>query len=92
MHWKIAKIYKIVVYLSMAYGPNVGTLIKSNRTRLREYEREILKDKLQAGRNRPRLKTQKIFEGKIIAKIIKFLAKGCTNTGWLYTPVTPNPY
>ncbi|GBP83373.1 hypothetical protein EVAR_91046_1 [Eumeta japonica] len=22
---------------------------------------------------------------------IQFLAKGCTNTGWLYTPVTPNP-
>ncbi|GBP42950.1 hypothetical protein EVAR_96447_1 [Eumeta japonica] len=23
--------------------------------------------------------------------LIQFLAKGCTNTGWLYTPVTPNP-
>ncbi|GBP91884.1 hypothetical protein EVAR_101008_1 [Eumeta japonica] len=22
---------------------------------------------------------------------IQFLAKGCTNTGWLYTPFTPNP-
>ncbi|GBP35806.1 hypothetical protein EVAR_20662_1 [Eumeta japonica] len=22
---------------------------------------------------------------------IQFLAKGCTNTGWLCTPVTPNP-
>ncbi|GBP79592.1 hypothetical protein EVAR_64264_1 [Eumeta japonica] len=111
-------------------------LTKSNRTRLRQYERKILKDILQAAKNQYRRKRQGILEGKTITKIIKgakgkgyiskercrnykiadeprqlpeentessapskeneerktnFLAKGCTNTGWFYTPVTPNP-
>ncbi|GBP18600.1 hypothetical protein EVAR_14370_1 [Eumeta japonica] len=65
-------------------------LTNSNRTRLSQYEREILKDMLQGARNQPKLKTQEILEGKTITKIIKILAKGCTNTGWLYTPVTHN--
>ncbi|GBP12029.1 hypothetical protein EVAR_5867_1 [Eumeta japonica] len=92
MHWKSAKlIYKMVISPSMTYGLNVVALTKSNRTRLRQYEREILKGMLQATRNQLKLKTQEILEGKTITKTIKFLAKGCTNTGWLYTPVTPNP-
>ncbi|GBP79961.1 hypothetical protein EVAR_52959_1 [Eumeta japonica] len=48
----------------MTYGLNVVALTKSNRTRLRQYEREILKDMLQAARNQPKLKTQEILEGK----------------------------
>ncbi|GBP31321.1 hypothetical protein EVAR_31447_1 [Eumeta japonica] len=72
MHWKIAKlIYKMVISPSMTYGLNVVALTKSNRTRLRQYEREILKDMLQAARNQPKLKTQEILEGKTITKIIK---------------------
>ncbi|GBP05750.1 hypothetical protein EVAR_98516_1 [Eumeta japonica] len=55
----------------MTYGLNVVALTKSNRTRLRQYEREILKDMLQAARNQPKLKTQEILEGKTITKIIK---------------------
>ncbi|GBP51795.1 hypothetical protein EVAR_96862_1 [Eumeta japonica] len=70
MHWKIAKLmYKMVISPSMTYGLNVVTLAKSNR--LRQYEREILKDMLQAARNQPKLKTQEILEGKTITKIIK---------------------
>ncbi|GBP83590.1 hypothetical protein EVAR_49081_1 [Eumeta japonica] len=72
MHWKIAKlIYQMVISPSMTYGLNVVALTKSNRTRLRHYEREILKDMLQAARNQPKLKTQEILEGKTITKIIK---------------------
>ncbi|GBP14086.1 hypothetical protein EVAR_102763_1 [Eumeta japonica] len=72
MHWKIAKlIYKMVISPSMTYGLNVVALTKSNRTRLRQYEREILKDMLQAARNQPKLKTQEILEGKTITKINK---------------------
>ncbi|GBP10240.1 hypothetical protein EVAR_77631_1 [Eumeta japonica] len=60
MHWKIAKlIYKMVISPSMTYGLNVVALTKSNRTRLRQYEREILKDMLQAARNQPKLKHKK---------------------------------
>ncbi|GBP69130.1 hypothetical protein EVAR_47405_1 [Eumeta japonica] len=51
-------------FSSMTYGLNVVALTKSNRTRLRQYEREILKDMLQAARNQPKLKTQEILEGK----------------------------
>ncbi|GBO99633.1 hypothetical protein EVAR_759_1 [Eumeta japonica] len=41
MHWKIAKlIYKMVISPSMTYGLNVVALTKSNRTRLRQYERD----------------------------------------------------
>ncbi|GBP98114.1 hypothetical protein EVAR_69396_1 [Eumeta japonica] len=58
-------------FSSMTYGLNVVALTKSNRTRLRQYEREILKDMLQAARNQPKLKTQEILEGKTITKIIK---------------------
>ncbi|GBP92842.1 Retrovirus-related Pol polyprotein from type-2 retrotransposable element R2DM; Endonuclease [Eumeta japonica] len=72
MHWKIAKlICKMVISPSMTYGLNVVVLTKSNRTRLRQYERKILKDMLQAARNQPKLKTQEILEGKAITKIIK---------------------
>ncbi|GBP26851.1 hypothetical protein EVAR_16431_1 [Eumeta japonica] len=45
-------------FSSMTYGLNVA-LTKSNRTRLRQYEREILKDMLQAARNQPKLKHKK---------------------------------
>ncbi|GBP72106.1 hypothetical protein EVAR_55149_1 [Eumeta japonica] len=44
---------------SLTYGLNVVALTKSNRTRLRQYEREILKDMLQAARNQPKLKHKK---------------------------------
>ncbi|GBP42782.1 hypothetical protein EVAR_23422_1 [Eumeta japonica] len=92
MHWKITNsIYKMVISPSMIYGLNVIALTKSNRTRLRQYEREILKDMLQVAKNQLKLKTQEILEGRTIVKITKFLAKGCTNSGWLYTPITPNP-
>ncbi|GBP79924.1 LINE-1 retrotransposable element ORF2 protein [Eumeta japonica] len=72
MHWKIAKlIYIMTISPSMTYGLNIVALTKSNRTRLRQYEREILKDMLQAARNQPKLKTQEILEGKTITKIMK---------------------
>ncbi|GBP03177.1 hypothetical protein EVAR_2626_1 [Eumeta japonica] len=45
MHCKIAKlIYTMVISPSMTYGLNVVALSKSNKTTLRQYEREILKD------------------------------------------------
>ncbi|GBP69970.1 hypothetical protein EVAR_50739_1 [Eumeta japonica] len=72
MHWKIAKlIYKMLISPSMTYGVNVVALTKSNRIRLRHYEREILKNMLQVARNQLRLKTQEILEGKAITKIMK---------------------
>ncbi|GBP15679.1 hypothetical protein EVAR_5369_1 [Eumeta japonica] len=41
MHWKIVKlIYKMVISPSMIYGLSVVALIKSIRTRLRQYEYE----------------------------------------------------
>ncbi|GBP11620.1 Glutamate-gated chloride channel [Eumeta japonica] len=82
MRWKIAKlIYKTVISPSMKYGLNVVALTESNRTRLKQYEREILKDMLQAARNRPKLKTQEILEGKTINRIIKAaLAKSKVET------------
>ncbi|GBP30095.1 hypothetical protein EVAR_14614_1 [Eumeta japonica] len=72
MHWKITKlIYKMVISPTITYGLNVVALTKSNRTRLRQYEREILKDMLQAARNQRKLKTKEILEGKKIIKIMK---------------------
>ncbi|GBP81460.1 hypothetical protein EVAR_59442_1 [Eumeta japonica] len=61
----------MVISPSMTYGLNVVALIKSNRKRLRQFEREIVKDILQAARNQPKLKTQEILEGKTITKILK---------------------
>ncbi|GBP73390.1 hypothetical protein EVAR_21346_1 [Eumeta japonica] len=61
----------MVISPSMRHGLNVVALTKSNKTRLKQYEREILKDMLQAARNQPKLKTQEILEGKTITKIIK---------------------
>ncbi|GBP00280.1 hypothetical protein EVAR_70087_1 [Eumeta japonica] len=58
----------MVISPSMTYGLNVVALTKSNRTRLRQYEREILKDMLQAARNQPKLKTQEILEEKTNTK------------------------
>ncbi|GBP38060.1 hypothetical protein EVAR_95186_1 [Eumeta japonica] len=62
----------MVISSSMTYGLNVVALTKSNRTRLRRYEREILKAvMLQAVRKRTRLKTQELLEEKTIINIIK---------------------
>ncbi|GBP32939.1 hypothetical protein EVAR_20117_1 [Eumeta japonica] len=61
----------MVISSSITYGLNVVALTKSNRTRLRQYKREILKDMLPAARNQPKLKTQEILKGKTIIKTIK---------------------
>ncbi|GBP50473.1 hypothetical protein EVAR_96710_1 [Eumeta japonica] len=61
----------MVISSSMTYGLNVVALTKSKRTRLRQYEREILKDILQVASVHSRPKTQEILEGKTITKIVK---------------------
>ncbi|GBP78789.1 hypothetical protein EVAR_58841_1 [Eumeta japonica] len=61
----------MVIFPSIAHGLNEVALTQSNRSRLRQYEKQILKDLLQAVKKQPRLKTQEILVGKIITKIIK---------------------
>ncbi|GBP38086.1 hypothetical protein EVAR_95213_1 [Eumeta japonica] len=61
----------MVISPFVTYGLNVVPLTKSNRTKLNQYGRKILKDMSQIARNQPRLKTQEILKGKTIFKIVK---------------------
>lgn len=72
IEWKIARLmYKMVISPTMTYGLNVTSLTKANRSRLRKYERYILKEMLQVAKDPPKQKIHNILEGKTITKIIK---------------------
>lgn len=72
VEWKIALLmYKMVIRPCMTYGLNVSALTKANRSRLRKYERQILRELLNAAKDSPKRKIKDILSGKTISKIIK---------------------
>lgn len=75
MQWQIARLlYKMVIEPSMTYGLKCAALTKANRSKLRRYERLILRDMINNAGSKPGpIKIHDLLEGKTVTKRIKCL-------------------